>query len=230
MIWYLLNILLILTAWHWPISNDISSDSDALNQIRSKRTCIMGAINWVLLSGLRATSIGADTEGYGISFMNADRTSWIVLWARFFAKYFHGADIGYKDIGYYVIEKVVRSVTADYHVWLLIIAIVFTVPMAYFIYKYSSNACMSWIVYSTLFYSFFAITGHRQTIASAIILWGGLECIRRRKLIPFLLLTAVAYTIHASAICVLPFYWLSRIKVTKPRLWPYMGAIVGAYI
>ena len=66
-------------------------------------------------------------------------------------------------------------------------------------------ACISWVVYSTLFYSFFAITGHRQTIATGIVVWGGLECIRKRKLIPFLLLTFVAYTIHASAICVLPF-------------------------
>ena len=84
--------------------------------------------------------------------------------------------------------------------------------------------------YSTLFYSFFAVTGHRQTITTAIVLWGGLEFIRKRKLIPFLLLTFIAYTIHASAICVLPFYWISQLKVTKAKLSIYMVGIVAAFL
>ena len=62
-----------------------------------------------------------------------------------------------------------------------------------------------------------------------VLVWGGLECIRKRKLIPFLLLTFVAYTIHASAICVLPFYWISQLKVTKARLSVYMVGNVAAF-
>lgn len=232
MFWYLLNILFIILAWFLPISKSISHvlTQEQIERKKAKRTCIVGAFNWILLSGLRGYSVGADTEAYGISFFNSEATSWNILWDRFSEKYFHFADIGYKDVGYSIVEKAVSELFSSYTLWLLFIAVVFTVPMAIFIYKYSKNACLSWIVYSTLFYSFFAITGHRQTIATAIVVWGGLELIKRRKLIPFLLLMAVGYTIHASVICLIPFYWISQIKITKIKLFGYLIAIVGSFI
>ena len=230
MILYIINILLILLAWTLSASNIARHDSSEENERKkAKWTCIIGATNWILLSGLRAYYIGADTEGYYRSFQNANSVPWQTLWDRFFEKYFGGVDIPYKDVGYSIIEKLFRNITDNYTVWLIFIAVVFTVPMAIYIYKYSKNACVSWILYSTLFYSFFAITGHRQTIATAIVVWGGLELIRRRKLIPFLLLVAVGYTIHASVSCMIPFYWLSRIKVTQKKLWGYLAVIVASF-
>ena len=231
MIWYVLNILLILLAWVFPASNIAGySSSKEIERKKAKSTCIVGATNWILLSGLRANSVGADTEAYCISFQNANLASWQTLWERFFTKYFERVDIPYKDVGYSIVEKLFRSITDNYTIWLIFIAIIFTVPMAIYIYKYSKNACVSWIVYSTLFYSFFAITGHRQTIATAIVVWGGFELIKRRKLISFLLLVAVGYTIHASVCCMIPFYWLSRIKITQRKLWGYLVIIIGSFV
>ena len=231
MIWYVLNILLILLAWALP-SSDVAGDgsSEKLERKKAKCACIVGATNWILLSGLRAYNVGADTTGYYNSFQNINSVSWQTLWERFFAKYFEGVDVLFKDIGYSIIEKLFRSITFNYTLWLIFIAVIFTVPMAIFIYKYSKNVCVSWIVYSTLFYSFFSITGHRQTIATAIVVWGGLELIRKRKLIPFLLLVAVGYTIHASAICFIPFYWLSQIKLTQNKLLVYLAAIIASFV
>lgn len=227
MVWYLINILAFVIAWYWPISKESEPDS---NRIRSKRTCITAAIGWILLSGLRGLSVGADTEAYAIMFEQSAYSPWSDIWQNVVLKYIYRIDVPGKDFGYFLLQKVFRTFTGSYTLWLLFIAIVFTVPMAILIYRYSSNACISWIVYSTLFYSFFAITGHRQTIATAIVVWGGLECIRKRKLIPFLLLTFIAYTIHASAICVLPFYWISQLKVTKAKLSIYMVGIVAAFL
>lgn len=232
MFWYLLNILLIILAWIMSITNNLSHglSEEQIERRRAKCTCFVGAVNWILLSGLRGYSVGADTDAYRISFLNIKNTSWQILWDRFVEKYFSAADVEYKDVGFSILEKAVSELFSSYTVWLLFIAVVFTVPMAIFIYKYSKNACVSWIVYSTLFYSFFAITGHRQTIATAIVLWGGLELIKRRKLIPFLLLMAVGYTIHASVICLIPFYWLSQIKITQVKLLGYLIAIAGSFI
>lgn len=225
--WYLVNILAFVLAWYWPTNQVLDADR---NRVRAKRACITAAIGWILLSGLRGLSVGADTEAYALSFERSAYVSFESLWQNVVMKYFLRMDIPGKDFGFYFLEKVFRNFTNSYTLWLLFIAIIFTVPMAIMIYRYSSNVCISWIVYSTLFYSFFAITGHRQTIATAIVVWGGLECIRKRKLIPFLLLTFIAYTIHASAICVLPFYWISQLKVTKVRLSVYMVGIVAAFL
>lgn len=227
MVWYLINIFTFVLAWYWPTSHELETSS---NRVRAKRTCIVGAIGWILLSGLRGFNVGADTAAYAISFEQSVNNSFSTLWQNIISEYFYNMDVPGKDFGYYFLEKVFRTFTSSYTLWLLFIAIIFTVPMAVFIYRYSTNACLSWIIYSTLFYSFFAITGHRQTIATAIVVWGGLECIRKRKLILFLLLTFVAYTIHASAICILPFYWLSQIKLTKVKLLGYMFCIICAYI
>ena len=227
MVWYLTNIFAIVLAWYWPVKQRLNTDYDRL---RTKHTCITGATGWIILSGVRALSVGTDTEAYALSFERAASSSFDTLWQNVVLKYIYLVDIPGKDFGFSLLEKVFRSMTSSYTLWLLFIAIIFTVPMAMLIYKYSSNACISWIVYSTLFYSFFAITGHRQTIATAIVVWGGIECIRSRKLIPFLLLVCIAYTIHASAICFLPFYWISQIKVTKGRLLCYMAGIVAAFV
>lgn len=232
MFWYLLNILFIILAWFLPISKSISHGltEEQIERKKAKRTCVVGAVGWVLLSGLRGYTVGADTNAYRISFLKSGKTSWKILTDGFVDKYFRFADVEDKDLGFAVLEKAFYEIFSSYTVWLLFIAVIFTVPMAIFIYKYSKNACLSWIVYSTLFYSFFAITGHRQTIATAIVVWGGLELIKRRKLIPFLLLMAVGYTIHASVVCLIPFYWLSQIKITQIKLFGYLIAIVGSFI
>ena len=106
MIWYVLNILLILLTGTLPASKTAGcGSSEEIERKKAKLTCIVGAINWILLSGLRAYSVGADTEGYCRSFQNANLASWQTLWDRFFAKYFTMADIPYKDVGYSIIEK-----------------------------------------------------------------------------------------------------------------------------
>lgn len=75
--------------------------------------------------------------------------------------------------------------------------------------------CFSYILFSTLFYSFFAVTGIRQTIATALVVFIGTELIKKRKFFPFLLICLIAFTIHKSSICLLPFYFISQKKITR---------------
>ena len=235
MFWYLLNIFLIVITWFWPV---YFSDKDGLSfeefdyrydSIRKKRTCIVGAVNWTILSGLRAWTIGADTLAYKQNRFDRTMTrSWDSILADFILKYKYNDSI--KDPGYPLLEKVFQVFSTNYQLWLVFIALIFMVPMSIWIYKYSTNACMSWILFSTLFYSFFAITGHRQTIATALVVWLGGNYIKKRKLIPFILITLIAITIHASAICFFPFYWLSKIKINKVTMCIYWLAIVTSFI
>ena len=236
MFWYLLNIFLIILAWFWPVnvpSADILSSKEfnyRHGSIRKKRTCIVGTVNWIVLSGFRAWTIGADTVAY--KQYRFDRTmtrSWSSILADFVLKY-KDNNSNIKDPGYPLLEKIFQSFTTNYQMWLVCIAVIFMVPMGIWIYRYSSNACMSWILFSTLFYSFFAITGHRQTIATALVVWLGGTFIKGKKLVPFILVMLVAMTIHASAICFLPFYWLSKIKINKVTIGVYWGLIIISFL
>lgn len=226
MIWYLLNIFIISLAWFWPID---SQDSNFIKKIRTKRTCIVGTINWIVLSGCRDLSIGTDTLTYKISFFDQiSKISWETIKENFVTYY--TTDLGNKDPGYLVVEKLFSYISTNYHLYLIFIAVLFFIPMGVLIYKYSQHALISYILFSTLFYSFFAITGHRQTIATAIAVWGGSELIRKKKLLFFIIVVLLASTIHLSAICFLLFYFVSKIKITKMTMIGYWILIICAYI
>lgn len=230
MIFYLINIFFIVITWYFPVNVINETDNQKCIAVRSKRVCIVGAIDWIILSGFRSLMVGADTKVYALSFDNAAMSSWESLWKNVFLAYFQRIDVQGKDFGFSIIEKMVRQFTSSYTVWLIMIAFLFTIPMAVYIYRYSSNACLSWIVYSTLFYSFFSITGHRQAIATAIGLWGGLELIRKRKFVPFIVLILIASTIHKSVLCLIPFYWVSQIRITKLKLFLYIIGIICSFL
>lgn len=202
---YLINMLLILF-WNYALPKSINN--------RKKILCLIYCLQWVLLSGLRNYSVGADTLAYKNSFDDVFNTSWGELF-RNFTEYFKGVE-DIKDPGYALIEKFCQIfIGNDYTLFLLIIAIVFTVPMAIWVYKYSDNVCLSFMIYSALFYSFFAITGHRQTIASALVIFGGYECIKKNKWLPLIILQAIAFFIHKSSICFIALYVVRFIKINK---------------
>lgn len=234
MFWYLLNILIFTIAWLWPVGSmknsiQVTVSSENLeNRIRKKRVCITATITWIILSGLRAWSVGTDTLSYKINrFDKTLNMSWEDVFSNFYLKYVMDADI--KDPAYTLVEKIFQIFSANYQLFLIFIAILFFVPLGIMIYKYSTNPHLSYVLFSCLFYSFFAITGHRQTIATAIVVFCGTELIRRRKLILFLLIVAISSMIHASAICFLPFYWISKIKITRISLGIYWGVIILSF-
>lgn len=228
MIIYLLNIVILTIAY-------ISSREKEVRYAKDKYCsgnlffCIIASLNWILLSGLRHISIGADTEAYKNMYEQIANTSWTNILNMFKQRYIQNM-ISTKDPGYSLIEKCFQQISLNYRIWLIAIAILFFASMGIWLYRYSSNIYFSYILFSCLFYSFFAITGHRQTIATALVVMIGTQLIEKRKLIPFLILIVIAYTIHASAICFLPFYWLSRIPINKVTLRIYWIVIVIAFI
>lgn len=235
MFWYLLNICIVVITWLLPINvqkfigEDQNSTNIKIQQYKNKRTCIVGTVNWILLSGLRAWEIGADTYAYKIyMFDKTMNRTWDALLGDYMLRYVGNVDV--IEPTYTLIEKVFQIFSTNYQGFLMFIAILFFVPLGILIYKYSKNSCLSFVLFSCLFYSFFAITGHRQTIATAIAVLMGVELIKRKKLIPFILVILLATTIHASAICFLPFYWISKIRFNKITLIVYWMAILLSFI
>lgn len=203
---YVINALLILF-WNLAIPSTVAK--------KKKILCILYCLQWILLSGLRAYSVGADTYAYKIHhFDKTLNTPWTAVFNNFI-EYCRGVE-GIKDPAYMLFEKICQVfIGENYTLFLFIIAIVFTVPMTVWVYKYSDNVCLSFMIYSALFYSFFAITGHRQTIASALVIFAGYECMKKNKIFPLLLVHFVAFFIHKSSICFIILYFARFIKINK---------------
>ena len=216
MVVYLINIALIL---FWRLYFTQKRDSNS-----RKHFCTIAAIQWILISGLRDWSVGADTYSYYSGFERVKSTSWGTLFGNLFGYIFQGLDV--KDPGYAVITKLFQLIFKDYQLFLLAIAIFFMTLMAIWIYKNSASPCTSFILFSTLFYSYETLT--RQNIAIALVVFLGYDLIKKRKLWSFAAVSLVAFLIHKSSLVFFPMYFLSRIPVTLGYM--FLAAIVIAVV
>ncbi|MGN1161706.1 MAG: EpsG family protein [Candidatus Fimenecus sp.] len=179
------------------------------------------SFNWILISGFRGMSVGADTLSYRRRFERTLSTPWSKLFENFYVVYVNEDG---KDPGYSVFEKLVQIFTQNYQVYLLIVAAVFFIGLAFWVYRYSSEPCMSYLIFSAFLFGFYALTGLRQTIATVLVVFIGTKLIEKRKMIPFLLVVIVAFTVHKSALCFLPFYFLSRVPINKKSIFAVLCA------
>lgn len=215
MVVYLTNIILIyIFAAAFLLYNP--------NEKKKAVYCAIVGLQWTLISGLRGISVGSDTAQY----LHRFEVTKTIRWARLFENFWdvltnskNLSEAYLKDPGYAIIEKTFQLFSSDYQKFLMLIAIFFTVFLAMWIYKNSTMPCLSFIVYSSLFYTFFSLTGHRQTIATTLVLFLGYKFIKERKLIPYIILAFFAFFIHKSSIIFVPFYFLSQKKIT----WKYVS-------
>lgn len=83
--------------------------------------------------------------------------------------------------------------------------------------KYSPDIFISLIIYFYTLLLIYDLNGIRQGMAMAIVL-ASLSPILDKKLLQFISLIIIATFFHTSAILFLPFYWLSRINISKRAL------------
>ena len=196
--------------------------------IRKKIYCIFSGVLWILISGLRSLSVGADTDSYYISYNAVKNTNLSELVDNIYGKYILHQDI--RDPGYNLFVKLTQIVTEDYQVYLMITAIIFMVPFTIWIIRESKNPIISFVLYSSLFFAFFSITGIRQTIATAMVVLIGDKLIKDKRFVAFIIICLLASTIHFSALVFIPFYFLSRIPVTQKSICVWSFVIVLAFI
>lgn len=207
----LVLVLALLGAWYYsslPASTPIRENWNRKNYI------IFVCIILILQSALRHVAVGADTYAYYLKFEEIKLTSWQEIWENFRSVYVLGEG---KDAGYPLIQKVFQLFSEEYRIFLFFVAVIFFSSLGYFIYtqtKHISDVFVAIAIYEVLFYSFFSITGLRQTLATAFTFWG-LHFIRQRKLWQYTLLLICAAFIHKSVLLFYPFYFIARLN--RPR-------------
>ena len=183
---------------------------------RKKIFVIIVCIQWILISGLRANSVGADTVNYMTLFEEHRNWSWPKVLTGLFTNFLSSAGSGTSDYepGYILLEKIIGSFTSNQVLYKMIIAIIFMSAFGYYIYHNSVDPCLSFVIYDGLFYNMFSLTGYRQTVSVAIAVLYGYKFIKSRKLIPFIVTVLVAALFHRSILIMLPFYFLANKKQT----------------
>lgn len=102
----------------------------------------------------------------------------------------------------------------NFRIFLFLVAILFFISLGKFILNNTrklSDIVVAYTIYSALYFSFYSITGIRQTIAMAIVMFA-IPYIKSKNIFKFLLLVFIAFTIHKSAIIFILFYAVNRFK------------------
>lgn len=209
----ILEIILAMILLYGVLDSSQLLTQEVMSLERRKWYCFLSGGLWILISGLRGLSVGADTATYYYSYLNVKNRSFNELFQNVLAKII--SNTGNKDPGYDLFVKLTQIISEDYQVFLMIIALIFMIPFTIWVWRESMNPLISFVLYSSLFYAFFAITGIRQTISTALVVLIGDRLIKERKLIPFLMVAFVSSLIHRSSLVFVPFYFLSRLKIRQ---------------
>jgi len=141
---------------------------------------------------------------------------WIMNWSR--------------EKGFAVPIKILSVVfSSDWQPMFVIIALVVAVGIVLYIYKNSNLAYVSVAAFFTLGTYYNSLNFMRQTIA-AIIVTFALSYVASKQFLRFLVLVLLASCFHYSALIMIPFYFILRIRLNWITLGVYSAVGAAALI
>lgn len=184
-----------------------------------KSFLITSSIILALFTGLRDPYTGADTLGYGRNFLNLREYSSF--------SYAISEKTGRFEFLYKIWVRLIGYITDNVNVFFTITAIFVAVFVGINIWKNSKNPYFSIILYYTVGNFTFQMTGLRQAMAMAVILYS-VEFIKEKKLWKFLLTVWIASLFHKSALAFVVAYPLANMKINFKSFVFYFGTLIFA--
>lgn len=188
------------------------------NKKSKKVLCVIMGIVYFLLAALRGRTVGSDTDIYVNVF---ERTSNMSILDAY--------NNSEKDPIFYVFLKIVSIFFDSYTALFFIIALFFTVSVMRFLYKYSRDPMLSWIMALAFNLYQFTLTAMRQTLAISFVLIA-FSCFFEKKWFKGVIAALLGALFHSSAIAVLAVLLLWKIKINKPVLWGSVGILGVSFI
>lgn len=155
----------------------------------------------ILISGLRAFSIGIDTSSYFARFQLIRQYDFCYLF-----------NLLGRDQGYLFIEFLISIVFNNFTVMLVLVAITSVLPFIILTKRYSNMILISLVLYITLGFYTISFSTLRQSMAIGLVLIST-NYIIKGNFLKFLLSVALASTLHFTAIIFLPVYLFKYLKI-----------------
>jgi len=181
--------------------------------------CVIVGNVYFGIAALRYRTVGSDTDIYVRAFERLSEAP--VLQA---ATYYE------KDPFFWICLSVIGKITQNYTWLFIVVAALFCGAITYYIYKYSTDLCLSFIILLSLNLYQFSLTGMRQTIAMAFIILA-LIFLREDKIVKSIIFIVIASLFHSSALVILIIVLLRKIKIPIKMLWclPFCGILVFVF-
>lgn len=115
-----------------------------------------------------------------------------------------------------------EHISDDPQLWLTSIEVFCGLIISIVVYRYSENAYLSAFYFiASGFFNAWPLNGLRQYVAMVLVL-AATKFMVEKKLIPFLLIFAVAILIHSTALIFIPLFFIAREKPWSKRIWMYI--------
>lgn len=184
----------------------------APNRRQQKLILFLSCVFVCLMMGLRPLTVGDDTRQYVNDFLNYKNLSWGEAF-EFGTNY-----------GFYTFNKLLSYVfPSSGTAYLMVVSVIISVSVYYFIKNNSEDYVLSQIMLLCLGFTLFFMTGIKQTLAMAILLFA-YQVLKKKKYFLFVLLVAIATMFHNTSavfILILPLSFLPKPKymlVVAPAL------------
>lgn len=197
MVW-LYNIILMFAAVAYLLLLNMGNRRKQYDKIY----IVVFSLVLILLAACRFEKGETDYYRYKLQFLQISKLNWNQV--------FHVE----KEVGWAILLKLCSYITLNPQIIFLPCALLTVIPFAWFLYKYSEDAPLSLFIFVAFNYFFTANNTTRQYVAIGITL---IAChyALKRKLVPFILITLLASTIHTSAFFFLLIYPLFGLPFTK---------------
>lgn len=190
-----------LTAFFWLITNTQRKNKDMQKTLTVFFMSII-AINLILLLALRSTSVGIDTLSYRLRFNLFRQANWSFIQSNS------------QEKGFSLLIRAIGSYTDNFQWFLFVCAVLSIVPVMVVITKYSKLPFLSVMLFLSFEFYSFLFSGIRQGLAVSLC-FGAYHFLRKKQIIPYLLLVLVAVQFHKTAYIFLPAYLVNFIKPGK---------------
>lgn len=203
MIYLVVIIITLMMAMFTTSYKKVAEREKTINSFFVYKVFVMlTALPTILVSGLRAYTIGTDTGG---------------TYYYIFIKVSNSGLSNIRDIGYALINQVSLWFTDSYTGVLMLTSILCCGLAVRSIFKQSQNPVMSCLLFFTTNVFFISMNMVRQSIATMIFIVA-IPYLRERKFVKFMLLIVVACLIHVTSIVYILFYFLCNIRLTKTKV------------
>jgi hypothetical protein len=190
-----------------------SNKSNLTGHTRTKKIyCVILGFILFLIAALRSTSVGNDSGQYARHFYNVQQLD-----------FFGIIEVYQKDVGYYLLNKILTFISSDHQILFACIGALFAYSISRFIFKYSKDPMISFVMLIPMMYFAFSLTGLRQVVAISILLIS-IDYIIERRLVKFSLIVILASLFHQSALLFFPAYFINK-RITNKRIIIYLALI-----
>lgn len=165
-----------------------------------------------LFAGMRSYRVGTDSGTYTRNFRSSlDINSFELT--------------GDREFGYQLLEYTLLRLNAEYFWLLFLTSIIVVYCYLTIIKKYSVNYIFSVFLFITLGVYTFFFNGLRQGLAMAIFALA-VPYLLEKRLVPYLIIIAIASLFHGTALFMIPFYFLVNLRI-KP-IYKILATFVGS--